>query len=110
MITSEFEYFLLSELISMPDRELAQKIELHIWYRCSTPQPNILAKYLKCLKQSDSSEDFYEKAQKYLDVSGLEFVLDEAGKFMTRTLNMNPPGYIEISDRVRLLAEEQEPR
>jgi hypothetical protein len=110
MITSEFEYYLIQELNSMPDRELAQKIELHIWYRCATPQPKILAKYLQALKESDGPEEFVEKAQRYLDASGLEFVLDETGKFMTRTPNVNPPDYIEISVETRLEAEKQEPQ
>ena len=110
MITSEFEYYLIQELNSMPDRELAQKIELHIWYRCATPQPKILAKYLQALKESDGPEDFFEKAQRYLDASGLEFVLDESGKYMTRTPNVNPPDYVEITVEQRLEAEKQEPQ
>jgi len=110
VITSEFEYYLIQELNGMPDRELAQKIELHIWYRCATPQPRILAKYLHLLKESDGSEDFVEKAERYLQESGLEFVLDEQGKFITRTINANPPDYVEIPVETRLEAEKQEPQ
>lgn len=93
MVTSEFEYYLLSELITMPNRELAQKIELHIWYRCSNPQPRILAKYVAMLEESKGPEDFVDKAEKYLQESGLEFVIDISGKYMIRTPNVNPPDY-----------------
>ena len=62
MITSEFEYYLLSEMISMPDRELVQKMELHIWYRSSVPQPKILAKYVQFLEESEGPDEFVDKA------------------------------------------------
>jgi len=110
VITSEFEYYLVQELIGMPDRELAQKIELHIWYRCATPQPKILARYLKLLKESEDSEGFIEEARKYLDESGLEFVQHENGEYICRTPNFNPPDYIEIPAQTVLDAEKQEPQ
>ena len=110
MITSVSEYYLIQELITMPDRQLAQQIELHIWYRCSTPQPKILARYLKLLKESEDPESFYVEAHKYLNASGLEFVEHESGEYMCRTPNYNPPDYIEIPAQTMLEAESQEPQ
>lgn len=79
MIVSESEYLLISELISMVDRELAQKIELHIWAAGPVPFSDTLAKYVQALEDSpDGPEQFDEKAREILKQSGMEFVNTDA--------------------------------
>ena len=67
MITSDSEYFLLCELITMPDRILAQQIELLIWATSRTPQEPILEKFLDLLGESDSPENFWERCRDYVN-------------------------------------------
>lgn len=81
MKTSEAEYYLISELISMPDRRLAQMIELHIWCNSPHPQGHILQRYLDTLNQSKNPEHFYRECYKILE--GLEFVQIETGNYLT---------------------------
>lgn len=84
MTTSEFEYYLLSELISMPDRVLAQQIELLIWNRCPIPNEPILEKFVELLRDSDCSTSFYVAARQY--VKGIKVIkwdvviMDHSGK------------------------------
>ncbi len=100
----------------MPDRELAKKIELHIWYRCSTPQPRILAMYVQALKDSEGAEEFHESAKVILHQSGLEFVGMSSEDLVEgteegdpqRTPSPNPPGYVEITFDIMNAAEKQE--
>ena len=67
MITSDEEYFLLSELITMPDRILAQQIELLIWAKSRIVQESILEKFLSLLNASDGPEHFWELCRAYVD-------------------------------------------
>ena len=67
MITSELEYYLLCELITMDDRVLAQQIELLIWAKSPIPQEPILQKFLDMLTESKSSKDFYNKSLAYVN-------------------------------------------
>jgi hypothetical protein len=85
MQTSELEYYLIQELIGMPERDLAHKIELHIWFNCSIPQPKILAEYLQALEESSSPEDFSKRAQIIIDKSGLDFISDR--KTLAKAIN-----------------------
>lgn len=64
MKTSEFEYYLIQELVNMPDRDLAKKIFDHIYGDCSHPNGKILQEYLDVLRVSDEPETFYEEAAK----------------------------------------------
>lgn len=66
MITSDAEYFLLCELITMPDRILAQQIELLIWATNRIPQEPILEKFLDLLNASGSPEDFWASCREYV--------------------------------------------
>lgn len=66
MKTSEFEYYLIAELIIMPDRELASAIELHIWNDQPHPDGEVLQKYLDALKLSEDPQDFYISAKEIL--------------------------------------------
>jgi len=63
---------------ALVDRELAQKIELHIWSNGPTPQPHTLAHYLKLLKDSEDESIFAETARLFVESSGVEFVSTDA--------------------------------
>lgn len=67
MITSEIEYYLLCELITMPDRVLAQQIELLIWARSPIPQESILEKFLSMLMDAEDAQEFHAKCREYVD-------------------------------------------
>jgi len=73
MTTSEFEYYLLSELISMPDRVLAQKIELLIWAKSPIPNEPILEKFVDLLKQSEDGSDFWKAAETYVNSFNIDW-------------------------------------
>jgi len=66
MRTSEFEYYLIQELITMPNRELAQQIELHIWNDCPHPDGEVVQRYVDALRESDGDQEFMEKAEEIL--------------------------------------------
>jgi hypothetical protein len=84
MTTSEFEYYLLSELIGMPNRVLAQQIELLIWNKSPIPNEPILEKFLEILRESEGSEEFYEMSEKYISgIGGIKWhcsMTDSEGK------------------------------
>jgi hypothetical protein len=63
MKTSEFEYYLLCELITMPDRDLAHKIELHIWNDQPHPDGEVLQKYIDAIRNSEDDRDFSDLAR-----------------------------------------------
>lgn len=79
---TEFGYHLLSELISMPDRILAQQIELLIWKGCAQPSEPMLQKFVDMLKESESGVEFYEMAKEY--ISTLNVVWDVHGCIFVR--------------------------
>jgi hypothetical protein len=121
MMTSEFEYYLISELISMPDRELASKIELHIWRHTFVPQPKILAMYLTALQDSEDDEDFLVSARQILNDSGLEFIsakedLEQVNLQATKTdqavvnANMKTLKEIEITQQMVFMHQSQDAR
>jgi len=62
--TSEFGYHLISELVTMPDRELAERIELHIWKDSSTPNHELIGKLVTALEVSEDGSEFWEAARK----------------------------------------------
>jgi hypothetical protein len=77
--TSEFGYYLISELITMPDRILAQKLELAIWNRCPIPNEPILCKIIELLKESEDNTDFYKSVQDYIDKLPIKWVISPSG-------------------------------
>lgn len=74
--TSEFGYYLLSELITMPDRQLAAKIELAIWATSPEPDEQILNTFIEALKESECGPDFVERARIILSNLVLDTVDD----------------------------------
>jgi hypothetical protein len=84
MTTSDFEYYLVSELIGMSDRVLAQQIELLIWNRSPTPNEPILEKFLEMLRESEGPEEFYEMCRKYISgITGIKWhvsIIDSEGR------------------------------
>jgi predicted acylesterase/phospholipase RssA len=82
--TSEFGYYLIAELITMPDRILAQKIELSIWNKCPIPSEPILCKVIEFLKESEGPEEFYEAASKYIESLPIEWTVTENKNVMRR--------------------------
>lgn len=80
MTTTDSEYYLLAELITMPDRVLAQKIELLIWAKSPIPNEAILCKFLELLEASDDASEFYSTAEKYV-----------AGFRMKWSVDISPP-------------------
>lgn len=79
MILTETEYHLLSELIGMPDRVLAQKAELLLFRASHMPDPLVLEAYDTALQMSDGPEEFRQFLRTYLDGCGLEFDVSENG-------------------------------
>jgi hypothetical protein len=84
MTTSEFEYYLLSELVGMPNRVLAQQIELLIWNKSPIPNEPILEKFLEMLRESEGPEEFYEMSTEYINgISGIKWhcsITDNEGR------------------------------
>jgi hypothetical protein len=62
--TSEFGYLLIAELVTMPDRALAQKIELAIWPDSSIPNQELVDKLIVALEKSGCGSEFAEEARK----------------------------------------------
>lgn len=66
IITTEFGYYLLSELVTMKDRKLAAAIELKLWPNSPTVDEKVLSDLITLLKDSDCDEDFADRAKKLL--------------------------------------------
>ena len=110
MRTSELEYYFLAELIGMPDRELAQKVELHVWYNSPYPQRKILAKYLEALEVSSDPAEFHRMCEQLIAESGLEFVqAEEDASWQCRTKSARPPGYEDTDPEYARDCEVQQP-
>lgn len=70
MQTSEFEYYLLAELITMHDRILAQQIELLIWNKHHELDKRMLDKFVELIRQSNGELDFQRLAKEFLVTIG----------------------------------------
>jgi len=64
--TTEFGYYLISELISMDDRKLAEELELAIWKDGFQPVPEVLAHIIERFKESGGDFEFQEEMREYL--------------------------------------------
>ena len=64
--TSELGYYLIQELVTMPDRELAKRIELAIWKDSPVPEEETLNKFIKAIEESENESDFAWKAREIL--------------------------------------------
>jgi hypothetical protein len=76
IITTEFGYYLIAELVTMEDRILAQKIELDIWACSPTPRASRLQSYISALKESENDSDFYIMAEQIVKNSELIFIIN----------------------------------
>lgn len=64
MEVSEMEYHVISELITMEDRELAQQIELAIWPDGPKPKQVVLSMFVKAMEETDdNAQQFAKKAK-----------------------------------------------
>lgn len=94
MRISEFEYHVISELITMADRDLAQQIELDIWRYGPSPDKKRLQLYVEAMKDSEDPPGFHEKCRELVKDSGIEFIppdgvtADEAEKMGGRRLHI----------------------
>ena len=60
---TECEYYVLSELISMPDRKLAHAIELDLFAESHSANPERLKLYLEAMGKSECEQDFAAAAR-----------------------------------------------
>lgn len=79
MILTESEYYLLSELITMSDRTLAQQAELLLFPDSPEPRAEVLDAMITGLEQSESGGEFSDWLQKYVRESGVSFDVSERG-------------------------------
>jgi hypothetical protein len=60
-------YLLFSELISMPDRELAKRIDLAIFNTDFEPNEERLNAFIKMLNECEHGKEFWEWSYEYLE-------------------------------------------
>jgi hypothetical protein len=73
---SEMDYYLIQELVEMPDRQLASMIEL-----CSFPTscvPKHWNKFVEAIEESKDPDDFYRLAREVIKNLGAKFAVSEA--------------------------------
>lgn len=64
MELSEMEYLVISEMVRMEDRELAQQIELAIWPDGPKPKQAVLNKFIDAMKATeDNALQFTKRAK-----------------------------------------------
>lgn len=68
---TEIGYLLISELVCMPDRILAQKVELDIW--ANHFRPSRLKAYICALEDSEDESEFYADCEVLVGQSELIF-------------------------------------
>lgn len=61
--TDDRGYYLVQELLTMPNRALASGIELSVWKNSSEPCKAALAKFENALALSEEPDDFYRDAE-----------------------------------------------
>lgn len=74
ILENEFEYHLLSHLIGMPDKVLAQKLELLIWPNSPIPDAKVLKALCELVELSTGQEHLTELLEHYVKDSGKEFM------------------------------------
>jgi hypothetical protein len=78
MRINEREYYLLSELVQMDDRALANMIELIIFPTSPTPHDKHLNAFCTFLEESESPSNFRLRAKAYIKKIGARFTISES--------------------------------
>lgn len=97
MKTSEFEYYLICEMITMPDRVLAQQMELLIWAKSPVPQEPILERFLQMLQDSEDGQDFWNQCRAYVDSFPVEWWISIDGKVINPKADLSTAPWFTVS-------------
>lgn len=68
IFTSELGYYVIAELVTMEDRDLAKRIELFIWPNSPLVIPARILALVKAIAESECEEDFARMAMNVLDL------------------------------------------
>jgi hypothetical protein len=88
------EYYVLSEMISMPDRILAQKLELLIWRDPMHPNQRVMDELVKMLNDSGTAVAFHGLLPKFVEDKakefGIEFEIGDASEHYPCAMPSHP--------------------